>query len=188
MAGSEGRDPYADYLQINEEIRRYKQNLERRPQIIVANKMDLPEAEEQLALFREQIGEEVPIYPISAVSRQGIQPLLYAIADTLDRVEVTPIISDDSASEETVVYQSKAEEPAFTIRRENETYVVEGYRIEKLIKMTNFRFHDSLMRFANTIKQMGVEDALRKRGAKEGDTVRIGEMEFELSDGMDIED
>lgn len=188
MAGSEGRDPYADYLQINEEIRLYKQNLEHRPQIIVANKMDMPEAEEQLELFREQIGEEVPIYPISAVSRQGIQALLYAIADTLDRVESTPITPDEPTSEETVVYQSKADEPAFTIRRENETYVVEGQRIEKLIKMTNFRFHDSLMRFANTIKQMGVEDALRKRGAKEGDTVRIGEMEFELSDGMDIED
>jgi GTP-binding protein len=187
MAGSEGRDPYADYLQINEEIRLYKQNLENRPQIIVANKMDLPDAKEHLELFQEQVGEDIPVYPISAVSKEGIKNLLFAVADVLDRVEAEEEQKVEEVQEEPVVYKSEAEEPAFTIRRENEIYVVEGFRIEKLIKMTNFRFQDSLMRFANTIKQMGVEDALRKRGAQEGDTVRIGEMEFELSDGLDTD-
>jgi GTP-binding protein len=187
MAGSEGRDPYADYLQINEEIRLYKQNLENRPQIIVANKMDLPDAQEQLELFQEQVGEDVPVYPISAVSKEGIKNVLFAVANVLDKVEAEEEEKAEEIQAEPVVYKSEAEEPAFTIRRENEIYVVEGFRIEKLIKMTNFRFQDSLMRFANTIKQMGVEDALRKRGAQEGDTVRIGEMEFELSDGLDTD-
>ncbi|MCH5584107.1 GTPase ObgE [Shimazuella sp. AN120528] len=189
MAGSEGRDPYEDYLQINEEIRLYKHNLEKRPQIIVANKMDLPEAAEQLELFREQIGEDVPVYPVSAISREGLKKVLFAVADLLEKMEEEEVEQEQSEqiSAEMVVYRSEGEEPAFTIRRENEVYVVEGHRIEKLIKMTNFRFHDSLMRFANTIKQMGVEDALRKRGAKEGDTVRIGEMEFELSDSLDTD-
>ncbi|WP_028775558.1 GTPase ObgE [Shimazuella kribbensis] len=190
MAGSEGRDPYEDYLQINEELRLYEHNLDNRPQIIVANKMDLPEAEEQLELFQEQIGEDVTIYPISAVSKEGIKNVLFAAANLLDRMEAEEVqhTQSEQIAEEIVVYKSEVEEgPAFTIRRENEIYVVEGFRIEKLIKMTNFRFHDSLMRFANTIKQMGVEDELRRLGAEEGDTVRIGEMEFELSDGLDTE-
>jgi GTPase len=186
MAGSEGRDPYADYLQINEEVRLYKQNLEHRPQIVVANKMDLPESEEQLELFREQLGLDVPVYPISAVTNQGLKELLFAIVNRLDKIEAEER-EKEPTEEATVVYKVDSELPAFTIRRENEVYVVEGDRIEKLIRMTNFSFQDSLMRFANTIKQMGVEKELHERGAQVGDTIRIGKMEFELSDKLDVE-
>ena len=76
MSGMEGRDPYEDYLTINEELKQYNLRLTERPQIIVANKMDMPDAEENLQAFRQKVGEDVQIFPISAVSRQGLKELL----------------------------------------------------------------------------------------------------------------
>lgn len=191
MAGSEGRDPYEDYVQINQELILYKQDLEKRPQIIAANKMDLPEAEENLKLFREQVDPDVQIFPISSATRQGLKQLLYAAANLLDQVEEE--LAEQPAEvpvqeTERRIYKSEAPEIPFTIRRENETYVVEGARVEKLIQMTNFNYHDSLMRFSRIIKEMGIEAALRKRGAKEGDLIRMGEMEFEFTENLDYED
>jgi GTP-binding protein len=188
MAGSEGRDPYEDWKKINEEIKLYRQDLEHRPQIVAANKMDLPDAEEYLELFKEQVGPDVPVYPISAATRQGLRELLFAVADLLDQVEkegpTEPVIEQEFTATRKI-YKAEEEKPAFTIRRENEVYVVEGERIEKLVHMTNFNYHDSILRFAHTLKKMGVEDALRERGAKDGDTIRIGELEFELTDAAD---
>ncbi|RAL26641.1 GTPase ObgE [Thermoflavimicrobium daqui] len=190
MAGSEGRDPYEDFKQINEEIKLYRQDLENRPQIIAANKMDLPDAEDYLEMFKEQAGPDLPIYPISAATHQGMKELLYAVADLLDQVEKEqaslPVI-DQAELEERKVYRSKVEEPAFTIRRENEIFVIEGKRVEKLVQMTNFNYHDSVLRFSRKLKEMGVEDALRERGAKEGDLVQIGELEFEFTESVDYE-
>lgn len=186
MAGSEGRDPYQDYLQINEELKQYRQGLEKRPQIVVANKMDLPGAKENLALFKEQVGETVPVFPVSAATGEGLKPLLFKAVEMLEQAEKKqPVQEVTEPSSERKIYRSREEKPAFTIRKENEIYVVEGEGIEKLVRRTNFSYHDSVMRFARIIRQMGVEDALRKRGAKEGDTVRIGEMEFELNDAID---
>lgn len=190
MAGSEGRDPYEDFLKINEEIRLYRQDLEKRPQIVAANKMDLPDAEEQLALFKEQVGPDVPVYPISAATQKGVRELLFAVADLLDQVEKEQ--PHETAAPETLmaerkIYRSEESQPDFTIRRENEQFIVEGERVERLVQKTNFQYHDSVMRFAHTIRKMGIEDALRKRGAKDGDTIIIGEMAFELTDSMDYD-
>lgn len=186
MSGSEGRDPYQDYLQINEELKQYRQELEKRPQIIVANKMDLPDAKENLALFKEQVGETIPVFPVSAATGEGLKELLYAAVELLEQVErEQPVQEALEQPSERKIYRSREDKPAFTIRKENEIYVVEGERIETLVQRTNFSYHDSVMRFARIIRQMGVEDALRKRGAEDGDTVRIGEMEFELNDAMD---
>ncbi|SFS96241.1 GTPase ObgE [Marininema halotolerans] len=183
MAGSEGRDPYQDWLQINEELTLYREVLAERPQIVVANKMDLPEAEENLEIFREQVGVDVSIFPVSAATRSGIDELLYAIADELDRMpKVEEIVEPDTEETERKVYRAEEPEEAFTIRRDNEVFVVEGPRVEKLIKMTNFQYDEAVRRFANTLKIMGVDDGLRARGAKDGDTVRIDEMEFEFRD------
>ncbi|SMP27957.1 GTP-binding protein [Laceyella tengchongensis] len=189
MAGSEGRDPYEDYLQINEELKLYRQDLAHRPQIIAANKMDLPEAEEQLELFKEQLDADIPIYPISAATRQGLKELMYAAADLLDKVEretpPAPVVEHQFATERKV-YKAEAGAPDFTIRRENELYVVEGERIDRLVQKTNFQYQDSVLRFASTLRTLGVEDALRKRGAENGDTVIIGGMEFEFNDELDL--
>lgn len=191
MAGSEGRDPYEDFLQINKEIVLYKQDLENRPQIIAANKMDLPGAEDNLEFFKEQLETDIPIFPISAATSQGLRDLVYAVAGKLDEVEkemAEKLAEETEISEERRVYRVEAEKEPFTIRRENEIFIVEGERLEKLVKMTNFRYQDSLLRFAHTLKSMGVDDALRERGAQEGDIIHIGELEFEFTENIDFEE
>lgn len=181
MAGIEGRDPYEDFVQINEELKLYNQKLEDRPQIIAANKMDIPEAEENLKMFREKIGDEVPIYPISAATKQGIQDLIYAVADKLDEIPVKPMVEElEEEAQERVVYKAEKDPEKFFVRRDNETFIVEGDYIVRLMKMTNLNSHDSIQRFARTMRLMGVDKALREKGAENGSTVRIGDFEFEF--------
>ncbi|GGA40705.1 GTPase Obg [Kroppenstedtia guangzhouensis] len=180
MAGSEGRDPYEDWVRINEELRLYRDELVNRPQIVAANKMDLPEAEKNLERFKAAIDGEVPVFPVSSATREGLRELLFAVADRLDALPEETL--EKGKKEERKIYRSPAAEEPFWIRRENELFVVEGERVEKLVKMTNFQYDESIRRFAHTLKRMGVDDALREKGAKEGDTIRIGEMEFDFQD------
>ncbi|MMZ53970.1 GTPase ObgE [compost metagenome] len=182
MAGSEGRDPYEDYVQINEELKLYNKKLEDRPQVVAANKMDIPDAEENLEAFRKKVGEDLPIFPISAATKQGIRELMYKVADLLEETPVIPLVEDVADEETTVLYKAEAEQDTFTVRRENEMYVVEGEKLEKLVKMTNLNSRDSIQRFARMMRNMGVDDALRKKGAENGDIVRIGKFEFEFVD------
>ena len=91
MAAIEGRDPYEDYLTINKELEQYNLRLTERPQIIVANKMDMPDAEENLAEFKEKLQEDYPIFPISAVTRKGLRELLFAIADKMEETPEFPL-------------------------------------------------------------------------------------------------
>ncbi|WP_047155118.1 GTPase ObgE [Aneurinibacillus tyrosinisolvens] len=181
MAGSEGRDPYEDYVQINEELKLYNKRLEDRPQLIAANKMDIPEAEENLKEFREKVGD-VPVFPISAVTKQGIRELMYAVADKLDEIPFLPTVEDTEEIETTVLYKAEREADEFTVRRENDTFIVEGEKLEKLVRMTNLNSHDSIQRFSRLMRNMGVDEALRKKGAENGDLVKIGKLEFEFVD------
>jgi GTP-binding protein len=185
MAGTEGRDPYDDWVKINDELRMYNVKLEQRPQLIAANKMDIPEAVENLERFKEQAAEHgIPpehIFPISAASREGVQELIYKIADLLDTIPAAPLIEDIAELAERKIYtfDEKADEK-ITITRDNETYVVHCPAIERLIKRTKFESQDSVMRFAHIMRKMGVDRKLRERGAEDGDTIRIAEFEFEF--------
>ncbi|GBF10008.1 GTPase ObgE [Tepidibacillus sp. HK-1] len=180
MAGTEGRNPYEDWVKINQELEQYNLRLMERPQIIAANKMDVPGAEENLAHFRENVGEQYPIYPISAATKQGVQELLYGIADLLDQIPATPLVEEIEQEERKVYKAEPVEEDTFTVRKENEIYVVEGAKIEKLFKMTDFNHYDSVQRFARILRKMGVDDELRRLGAENGDSVRIADYEFEF--------
>lgn len=184
MAAMEGRDPYEDYLTINKELEEYNLRLTERPQIIVANKMDMPEAEENLQKFKERLEEDFPIFPISAVSRKGLRELLYAIAD---KIEETPEFPLDHEEEETgvnrVLYKHEADPEAFYITREPDgSFVIQGEKVEKLFKMTNFQTEESVRRFARQLRGLGVDEALRAKGAKDGDTVKLLDFEFEFVD------
>lgn len=179
MAGTEGRDPYEDWQKINNELECYNLSLMDRPQIIVANKMDMPEAEENLNQFKKKIGDSYKICPISAVTKEGIQDLLYAIADKLDEIPVEPVMEDVEDEEIIYKYQSKNEDE-FIIRRENEIFVIESKKVEKLFKMTDFNQLESAQRFARILRKMGIDQALRDKGAKNGDSVSIAEYEFEF--------
>ena len=183
MSGSEGRDPVEDYHVINKELVAYKQRLEDRPQIIVANKMDMPDAEDNLELFKEEVGTEHTIIPLSAVSRNNIDQLLYTIADQLDKVKDIDfsVEEDDNVGVNRVVYKHTPSQDTFTITRDDDgAYVVSGNAIERTFKMTDFNSDPAVRRFARQMRSMGIDDALRARGCSNGDIVRIlgGEFEF----------
>jgi GTP-binding protein len=186
MSAADGRDPYEDYVKINDELKLYNAKLEERPQLVAANKMDVPEAEEHLRQFREKLaaaGVERRIYTISAATRQGVQELLYAVAELLETIPAAPPVDQLADLAERKIYRLEADDDdSFTIRRENETYIVEGVAIERLAKRTDFGRYDSAVRFANILRKMGVDNELRKRGAVDGQTIRIGELEFEFTE------
>lgn len=179
MAGVDGRDPYEDYLQINRELVLYNLKLEERPQIVVANKMDLPEAQENLQRFKEQV-PNVTVYEISSATRQGVQELMYAIGELLTTIPEKPAVEEVVEVEERVVFRAEKEPDAFEISKDNEVFVVSGEKIEKLVRMTNLTSYDAAQRFARQMRGMGVDEALRKHGARDGDTVRIGKLEFDF--------
>lgn len=191
MAASEGRDPYDDWQKINAELSLYNEKLAERPQIIAANKMDMPEAAEQLELFKQQLeqsGSErvYEIIPISSLTKEGIQELLYKAADVLDTVAVQTEVEEVKAIEERKVYSyEKKEEITFTIHREDEIFVVESEGIARMMKRMNLNSYDAVMRFARTMRKLGVDEALRKAGAKDGDMVRVADFAFEFFEGSD---
>ncbi|AIQ25672.1 GTPase ObgE [Paenibacillus sp. FSL E2-8871] len=184
MSGSEGRDPFEDWVLINDELKQYNAALIDRPQIVAANKMDMPESEENLIAFRERVAElrpDLEVMPISSLTRQGVQELLYRATDILDSIPVAPVVEEVSGTTERKVYKLEAEDNnSFTITRDNETYVVNSPRIEKMLKRMQLSTHDAILKLARTLRHMGVDAELRKRGAVEGTIVRIGEFEFEF--------
>lgn len=188
MSGMEGRDPYEDYQTINKELESYDLRLLERPQIIVANKMDMPGAEENLQAFKEQLAaekenewaEEPMIFPISGLTHQGLEPLLEATADLLAKTPEFPLYSEEE-EEKTVHYGMEEEEPAFYITRNSDgSWNLSGEKIERLYKMTNFDHDESSLRFARQLRTMGVDEALRARGAKDGDYVYLDDFIFEF--------
>ncbi|MFE8696866.1 GTPase ObgE [Cytobacillus sp. FJAT-53684] len=184
MAAVEGRDPFEDYLTINKELKEYNLRLTERPQIIVANKMEMPGAEENLQKFKEQLEEDFPIFPISAITRQGLRDLLFAIVNKIEETPEFPLLQENEEEEtgvHRVLYKHEAEQKEFTITRDPAgNFIVSGDAIEKLFKMTDFSRDESIRRFARQLRGMGVDDALREKGAKDGDIVKLLEYEFEF--------
>lgn len=177
MSGSEGRDPYEDYVTINKELGEYEYRLLERPQIIVANKMDGDEAEENLKKFQEKLVDQ-KVFPIIAPIHEGIDAVLYAVADAL---ETAPDFFNQEEEQESVLYTYKEEEKPFTIHNKgNGVWEVTGKKVERLVQMASFTTDDGFQRFALQIRNMGIDDALREAGCEDGDTVRLYDFEFEF--------
>ena len=185
MSATDGRDPYEDYLTINQELEQYNMRLMERPQLIVANKMDIDTAQENLAIFKEKLGEDVQIFEISSATHQGVNELLYKIADVLDVTEMFPMYDQENQDiEQRVLYKYVKEEKLFDISRDVDgAFLLTGAELEKVFKMTDFTREESIRRFARQMRGMGVDDDLRAQGAKDGDIVRIDKFEFEFVDG-----
>ncbi|PIO83613.1 GTPase ObgE [Loigolactobacillus backii] len=184
MSGVDEQDPFADFGKINHELEKYDPSLLKRPQLIVATKMDMPNSAENLENFKLKLAEtkakDTAIFPISALTHQGLTPLLQQAADLLDKTPSFPLYQDEEPASEKL-YEYKADQPDFTVTKDEEgTFVVAGERVERLYKMTNLDRDESLMRFARQIRGMGVDDALRKNGAKNGDLVSILDFTFEF--------
>ncbi|WP_346024578.1 GTPase ObgE [Alkalibacterium indicireducens] len=184
MSGVEGRDPVDDYYTINKELEQYDLKLRERPQLVVANKMDMPDSEENLKTFREEMeksGEEVEIFEISALTRKGLNQVMSRTADLLETAPEFPLYEEETGEEERVLYKFTPENREFMITRDSDgTWVISGDKVEKLYQMTNFQFDESVMRFSRQLRGMGIDEALRDKGAKNGDTVRLDNFEFEF--------
>lgn len=182
MSGSEGRDPFEDYQVINKELESYKYDLLQRPQIIVANKMDLPDAVDQLELFKEQLTEDVPIVPISAYTKENLQELLYKTMDLLEASKPVDLYNDNDY-DEVVEYTFTPDEETFFIERSDDgVYEIKGKPLRKIFEMTDFTKDQSVKRFSRILRSLGIDAALRDRGVQHGDTVRIFDYEFEFID------
>jgi len=180
MSGLEGRDPFEDYETINTELKQYNLRLMERPQVVVANKMDMPDAEENLRIFKEKLGDDIKVFPISTVTRQGIDKLLFAVTDLIDITPEFPLNALEEDAGKSVLYKHE-EESSFAITREDDgAFVLSGHSLERLFKMTDFNFDQSVRKFARQMRGMGVDDELRERGAKDGDIIRILGFEFEF--------
>ncbi|MGQ8874819.1 GTPase ObgE [Paenibacillus sp. TSA_86.1] len=184
MSGSEGRDPFEDWQKINDELRLYNPVLAERPQVVAANKMDMPDSEANLEQFLQQVREvksDIEVMPISSLTRQGIQELLYRAADLLDQIPDEPEVEEVSDLSERKVYSlEKKEDEGFRIVRENDTFIVESAKIDRMMKRMQLNSHEAILKLARTLRYMGVDEELRKRGAVEGTIVRIGDFEFEF--------
>jgi len=192
ISASEGRDPFEDWKTINAELAKYNEKLAQRPQIVAANKMDVPGAEENLEIFRERVraglGDDAPeIVPISSLTKQGVRELMFKAAELLETVPETVSVEALKETADRVVYKfEQKEDDAFSVRREDDgTFVVEGARIERHVKRMNLNSYDAVMRFARVMRNMGVDKALRDAGCRDGDTVRIGDFAFEFFEGAD---
>ena len=177
MASVDGRNPYDDYVKIRKELESYRFDLLKRPEIIVANKMDLEVAKTNLEEFKKKVNGE--IFPISAYTKEGLTPLLYRIRDLLD---VTPNFLMYEDSEYVAEYNFTPEENKFKIELIDGVYNITGDGLKRLFIMTDFTSYEATRRFARQLKSMGVDDELRRLGVKNGDLVKIFDYEFEFID------
>lgn len=175
MSAFEGRDPYLDYVTINKELENFNKDILKKPEIIIANKMDLPSAKENLEKFKQKIGDK-KIFEVSAMTNTGLDDVVTSLADMLDEIPVTALYEDDKF-ESHVLYKFKKDEP-YTITKEDDCWVIRGDEIEKIFKMTKFT-DEGLARFSKKIRKMGVDDKLIELGAEPGDKVRILDFFFE---------
>ena len=175
--GESGRDPYNDYKVINNELKTYGFGLEKRPVILVASKMDEDGAEERLKEFKKHVKK--PIIPISALTEQGIEELIYQAADLLEKTPEFPLYAEDNEKLDTKIYTLE-EEKEFTIQRlDSHTFRILGDKIIKFYKMTNITTDDGMMVLMKRLRALKVDDELEKMGAEDGDTVYLDDFAFD---------
>lgn len=177
ISGSEGRDPLDDFELINNEIFSYDDSLKQLPMVVVANKMDMPGAEENLARFTKRYGKQYKIVPMMTLIHEGVDELLAVLVDILDKLPpVEPIAY-------TPVSLDKEEEDTFEIERlEDDVFEVTGGLVEILSRKVNLDDYDSFRYFQRVLKDKGVIAALRKAGAVDGSTVIVGDIDFDFVD------
>ena len=181
MAQVDQRDVVKDYEIIKKELKNYDENLYNKYELIVANKMDLPGSKENLEKFKKTYPDK-EIVEVSAATKEGTRELIFKLKNILQELPEEEIYSQEEM-EDYVLYEFKNEKP-YRIIKDNETWVITGDNLEKLLKMTRFNSDEAALRFAKKLKHLGVDDELKSLGAKEGDTVRILDQEFEYEERL----
>lgn len=177
MSGFEGRDPFDDYQKICKELEDFDKSLLNKQSLIIANKMDMESARENLEKFKQKVPDK-EIFEVSAINSEGLDKVLVYMADLLDNIEVTPL-EDEENYEDYVLYKYKKEDP-FQIERDGDVFILRGKEIEKLFRMNKFNSDEAILRFAKKLARMGVDEKLEEMGAKQGDIVKILDYEFEF--------
>lgn len=176
MSGENSFSPLESYETIYNELAKYDESLIKKPSVIIASKMDLPESKENLAKFKEKY-PNLEVYPISSVYNEGLDALIKRLGEIVEE-------SDNQAPNITTtekIYKYEEEVP-FEIHRENNIWVLTGPKIEELFKMTRFTEDESVMHFAYKLKKMGVDEKLEELGAKRGDEVKIMDYIFNFKE------
>ena len=182
MGEVDGRDVIEDYKIIRNEIKKYDENLYNKKELIVANKMDLPNAKENLEKFKKEY-KDAEILEVSAATKEGTKELIFKLKELLESLPEEEIY-EKNEFEDYVLYEFKHEKP-YKIERVGESkWKVTGPELEKLLKMTRFNSDESALRFASKLKALGVDEELKSLGAKEGDTVQILNQEFEYEERL----
>ncbi|MDO4394757.1 MAG: GTPase ObgE [Mycoplasmatota bacterium] len=177
ISSSEGRDPYNDYQIIRKELENFSPKLLNKQEVIIANKIDLPNAKENLEIFKKKVNKDV--YGISALNNQNLDTIINILAQLVKDTK-EEILYDEDIQESHVLYKFKKEKP-FTIIKENNSFIIKGEQVEKIFKMINFNTEESISRFAKKLRKMGVDEELEKLGVKEGDIIKILDYEFEYT-------
>lgn len=176
MSGENSFSPLESYETIYNELAKYDESLIKKPSVVIASKMDLPESKENLAKFKEKY-PNLEVYPISSVYNEGLDALIKRLGEIVEE-------SDNQAPSVTTtekIYKYEEEVP-FEIHRENNIWVLTGPKIEELFKMTRFTEDESVMHFAYKLKKMGVDEKLEELGAKRGDEVKIMDYIFNFKE------
>ena len=180
VSGIEGRDPLEDFQKINEELTLYSSKLATKPQLVACNKMDLPDAEENFKMVKEALEDQgYEVFKISAATKQGIDPLLNRAFNLLEQYKD---IEEPVEEIEDLLYSKDTEEKSFSVRKENEVYIVEGEFIDYLLSSVNLDDSDSIKYFQKVLRKRGIVDELKRMGVQDGDTVKMYDLEFEYFD------
>ncbi|NLW02011.1 MAG: GTPase ObgE [Clostridiaceae bacterium] len=177
ISEADGRDAISDVDVINRELEMYNQELAKRPQIIAANKVDAVTDKSRLERFKNGMESRgYRVFAISAATGKGVDELIRYAYERLK--DIPPVVMFDETHRETVA-EEIIKEPPFTVRKENDVFVVEGPWVQKILGSVNLNDYESLQYFQRAVKNIGVIEELEKNGIREGDTVRMGEMEFD---------
>ena len=178
ISGMEGRDPYEDYKKINVELRKYSKELAKRPQIVVLNKCDVYGAEENIKAFKRKLNYRKEVFLVSAVTGEGLKEVIKRLVEILAELPAPKPIEHEEFSYE------KADPRKFTVTydEEDNAYIVDGPILKLLERNVVLDDMDSIAYMQKTLRRYGVIDALRKKGAKDGDTVFIGDVAFDYID------
>ncbi len=175
MASTESRDPYNDYLTIKHELEEYNPSLLKRPQLIVANKMDQDEAHLFLEEFKAKLQDDIEIIEVSTITKTNINKLIYKLSEILDNTPRFPLFDE---KDEYKVYLN-TEEDFCKVKYEDGFYVVYGNPVEKAFYRTNFSTDAGVLKFMRILRYNGVEEKLKEAGIKDGDSVKICDYEFD---------
>ena len=176
ISGYEGRDPYDDFVKINKELEEYDKSLLDRPMIVIANKIDI-DFNNNLEEFSKKV--KLPIFPVCASSNKGLDKVVDVLGDMLAKLPKEQINKEEKL-EGHILYKFKKEEP-FKIEKIGEhKFRIKGEKVERILKMTKFQTEESVLRFENKLRHLGIDDALMKMGCEEGDTIYILDYEFDF--------